>query len=455
MPVPLVFHTPGAAQLLLMTQQLEAHERLSTAEQANVQQQQLFNLLTHARQFSPFWHARLDAAGFNPQAPTLEAFLRLAPLTRSDLQDSFTALRAPWPGLQQQDVVTAATSGSTGVPVRIEKDTRVFGLLYGAISWLEARWHQRDPRRKMAVLTLAQEDSNARSWGGVYETLGLRGESRMRTVQGRTLESHLDWLLEFRPDYLKCSPRVAAELAQLALERDVQLPLLQILSQWERVTPNQRALCLQAFGAPIIDRYSCEEAGWIALQCPTHQQLHVMNPTVKVEIVDSAGLPCPPGTVGRVLLSSLHSHAMPLLRYELGDLAEWGPSCGCGRSLPVLAKLWGRTRHQVRLPDGSHLPLSFIGDELGRMPVIREFLLLQYAGCELELQIRTAQALTAHDRHAICQVIDCNGLAGLPLVISEVAAIQHDPGRKRDEFRRLDTVLPEQLRKQILAPRQH
>jgi phenylacetate-CoA ligase len=63
---------------------------------------------------------------------------------------------------------------------------------------------------------------------------------------------------------------------------------------------------------------------------------------IYAEILDDADRPCAPGEVGRVVVSTLHNYAMPLFRYDLGDLAEVGPPCECGRTLPVLNRIVGR-----------------------------------------------------------------------------------------------------------------
>ena len=66
-----------------------------------------------------------------------------------------------------------------------------------------------------------------------------------------------------------------------------------------------------------------------------------------VEVIDAAGQPCAPGQVGRVVVTPLFNYAMPLLRYELGDYAEVGPPCPCGRGLPVLTRILGRERNAL------------------------------------------------------------------------------------------------------------
>ena len=88
--------------------------------------------------------------------------------------------------------------------------------------------------------------------------------------------------------------------------------------------------------------YTCQEAGYLALQCPDYPHFHVQSENVLLEVVDDVGQPCGPGEVGRVLITSLNNFATPLIRYELGDYAEVGAPCPCGRGLPVLKRIMGR-----------------------------------------------------------------------------------------------------------------
>ncbi|MEO6803920.1 MAG: hypothetical protein ABI197_11835 [Granulicella sp.] len=61
----------------------------------------------------------------------------------------------------------------------------------------------------------------------------------------------------------------------------------------------------------------------------------------------------PPGH-GRLLVTDLMNRSMPLLRYEIGDDASWavGPPCPCGRHLPRIARIEGRTTDFLQLPSG-------------------------------------------------------------------------------------------------------
>ena len=442
---PLRFHSPFAAQVLGLTQQVRAYERLSAAEQAALQQRQLHSLLQHAHQYSPFWRQRLAACGFDPRQAAPGFLQHLPVLSRQEVQESFESLRARWPGLEDAGVSVATTSGSTGQPVRVERANALYAPLYEALLWTEVLWHGRDPTRKVAVLGSGLKDRSQPSWGPFYALNGWHGTCVVRKLDERPMMSHLAWLVEQRPDYLKCSPFVASELAQLALSHGITLPLQQIAIQSERVTPSQRRICLEAFGAKIVDRYSCEETGLIAIQCPEHDHLHVLNATVLLEIVDEEGRPCVPGQVGRVLLTSLHSFAMPIIRYDLGDLAEWGEPCPCGMTLPVIKRLWGRQRHRALLATGELLPMPFLGDDLGKVTALREFKITQYKGGELDLQVKTSRPLTPGELEELRGYFNSNALQGLPLFIREVDEIDWGAGWKREEFMRLDSPMPTAL----------
>jgi phenylacetate-CoA ligase len=135
----------------------------------------------------------------------------------------------------------------------------------------------------------------------------------------------------------------------------VRLPDLRaVLTYGELIPEDVRAACRETWGVPVQDIYCCEELGYIASQCPLHEHYHVPSETVLVEILDEQGRPCAPGQVGSVVLTPLHSFAMPLIRYAIGDYAEVGGPCPCGRGLPVLRRIPGRQRNRVVLPDGRH-----------------------------------------------------------------------------------------------------
>src|SRR5215510_10900500 len=97
----------------------------------------------------------------------------------------------------------------------------------------------------------------------------------------------------------------------------------------------------------------------MALQCPDHEHYHVQTECILLEVLDTHGGPCAPGRAGLVVATPRHAFAMPLVRYVVGDYAEVGPPCPCGRGLPVLARIMGRTRNRLVLETGESYWPSF------------------------------------------------------------------------------------------------
>jgi phenylacetate-CoA ligase len=114
-----------------------------------------------------------------------------------------------------------------------------------------------------------------------------------------------------------------------------------VLHRW------QRSLIEEVFGCPVTNRYGCEEVSLIACECERHRGLHVNAPGVYVELLRD-GEPVRPGEPGSVVVTDLTNRAMPLLRYQVGDVAVWsGRRCPCGRGAPLLERVEGREADYV------------------------------------------------------------------------------------------------------------
>jgi phenylacetate-CoA ligase len=168
------------------------------------------------------------------------------------------------------------------------------------------------------------------------------------------------------------------------------------------VTAEVRAACREAWGAEVIAQYGAGELNWIALQCPDHEEhYHVQAESALVEVLDDREGSCEPGAVGRVVVTPLHNFAMPLLRYAVGDYAEVGAPCPCGRGLPVLARVLGRARNMLRLPSGATVWPEFQAGRFRAAAPVRQFQVVQRSLDELELRLAVERPLTAEEEAAL------------------------------------------------------
>ena len=150
---------------------------------------------------------------------------------------------------------------------------------------------------------------------------------------------------------------------------------------------------------PVHDNYTSREVGYMALQCPEHDHYHVQSEGVYLEILDESGRQCRAGEVGRVVVTPLHNFAMPLIRYDVGDYAEVGEPCPCGRGLPVLTRILGRQQDVLTLPTGEQR-WTLLGSSdvkaFMEMAPIRQYQFAHVARDTIEVRLAVFRDLRAH-----------------------------------------------------------
>jgi phenylacetate-CoA ligase len=317
-------------------------------------------------------------------------------LTRSDLQVNFEALKSSSAPAEHGKVAESRTSGSTGRPIRILK-TMLTETLWRAFVLREHRWHQRDLSGKLAAIRHNVPEGEAAGWGPATDSVFVTGPSVILSVR-HEVGAQLEWLERQQPDYLLSYPSNLAELARRTLVRGNKLTRLrEVRTFGEALGPDLRALCRRAWNVPLTDAYSSQETGYIALQCPTGEHYHVQSEGVLVEVLDETGGACGPGTTGRVVVTDLHNYAMPLIRYEVGDHAEAGAPCSCGRGLPVLRRIAGRTRNMLVLANGARYWPAFGSAGLAELAPILQQQVIQTGFTEIEVRLAAARPATAEE----------------------------------------------------------
>jgi phenylacetate-CoA ligase len=351
--------SPEGAALLALQYQMEQSQWWPREELDARQFGQLREILFHAAQTVPFYRARLTAAGIDPSHEIdPAAFARLPLLARRDIQRQGAALMSQAPPPAHGQFVEHLTSGSVGEPLR------VYGTQLDTMFWLaqtlrDHLWHQRDFGGKLCVIRSRVTGGERSGWGPATDVLFDTGPGAMLNIRAEPARQ-LEWLQQHDPTYLLSHPTNLRELARLSLRKGVRLPRLkEVRSFGETLPQDLRALCREAWNASLTDVYSAEEVGYIALQCPEHEHYHLQSEHLLVEVLDDQGKPCGPGEIGRVVVTTLHNFAMPLIRYALSDYAEVGAPCSCGRGLPVLTRILGRSRNMLTLPDGRRVWPTF------------------------------------------------------------------------------------------------
>jgi phenylacetate-CoA ligase len=419
---------PGGSEppQLKLLAQLRRSERLRPERLRELQMRALRPLLAHAFATTRFY--RRHWAGRD-----LENFAALPLLRRRELQASFEDLKSDAVPPGDGKVSEARTSGSSGTPVTVLKSARE-QLMWRALTLRDHAWHRRDLRGKLAViLQRSGSGASAQNWGRA--TLGMRTGPAVGFSIRASVQAQLDWLIREDADYLLTYPSLAGALAQAALERGARLgKLREVRTIGELLAPQVRQLCREAWNVPLSDLYSAQEVGYIALQCPRHEHYHVQSESVLVEVLDEDGRACEPGQVGRVVVTSLLNRATPLVRYELGDYAEPGGPCDCGRGLPVLRRVVGRTRNMLLTASGERYWPSFGSRSLTDIAPVLQHQFVQKSFELIEARLVTAAPLDAAQEAKLRELIAKRLPGGFRVEFAYPAAIERSAGGKYEDF---------------------
>ncbi|MCW5605371.1 MAG: phenylacetate--CoA ligase family protein [Burkholderiales bacterium] len=404
--------SPRGALLQALLFQFERTQWWAAERLVERQLRQLALLLRHAYGTVPYYHRRFDATGYRPGGTlTLDDWGALPLLARHDLQQAGADIFSNAVPRQYGGVGETRTSGSTGEPVTV-RFTEVDRLMWQALTLRDHLWHGRDFAGKLASIRVtppgigAPPDGTQQSgWGPPADEIYATGPSAILSLAA-DVPVQVQWLQAQEPDYLLTYPTNLAALCSHFQARGEHLRRLRsVRTVGETVTPTLRAACEDALGVSLIDTYSSQEFGYIALQCPVGGQYHVMAESVLVEILDAHGRPCGPGETGRLVVTSLHNVATPLIRYELRDHAEAGVPCPCGRGLPTIARILGRSRNMLTLPSGERRwPLVGFAQYREVAPV-RQYQFIQHTLEEIEARFVVERVLTAAEETRLRRVI--------------------------------------------------
>ena len=434
--------SPEAARLAALLLQLDASQWWTPEELRAMQLRQAASLLDHAYRQLPYYRERLGEAGYLPGKPvTEEVWSRIPVLTRSALQEVGAGLYCPEVPKDHGGIYEISSSGSTGRPVTA-RGTKVIQTLWDALTLRDHVWHRRDFSSTLAAIRsmpnkVADYPAGGRgkNWGrstdGIFET----GPSAMLSIATRT-EDQAEWLQRIQPDGLLIYPSALRDLLLYCRDKEITFPKLrEVRTLSELLPPETRELCRAVWGLKIIDLYSTQEVGYLAFQCPEHEHYHVQAESVLLEVLDDEGRPCGPGAVGQVVVTPLLNFAMPMIRYAVGDLAEVGAPCPCGRGLPVLTRVLGRVRDMLVYPDGRKgWPL--LGDMYYKdIPAIRQYQVVQHAVDDIEIKIVADRRLTGIEEAKLAEWLHYRSGHAFPVRVTYHPEIPRSAGGKYQDFR--------------------
>jgi phenylacetate-CoA ligase len=381
-------------QTFFLWRQFERQQWLTRERVEELQRARLHALLRWAYESVPYYHGLFREHGIR----NLEDFGRIPVLRKEDAQSAGRQLRSR--RIAEKKMSYGSTTGSTGIPLTVGHDalSRAAGR---AVLLRAFRTH--GLRLTDTILRVTHRKRER----ALHEYLGILP---IKTVQVFARPEQLAAAARrVKPDVVDAYPSVLQAMAhaRVPLPRSVH----HVFSTTELLTKALRRRIAHAFNAPVADLYGAAEFPSVAWECPSGEGYHIDSDYAVVECL-ADGEPVQPGEAGELVITGLYNCGMPLLRYALGDTAVVsGEACSCGRGLPLLECIEGRSDDMLVMPDGERVSPRRV-NVLDGIVGVRQYRIVQTRkdrivvevvpdGCwtpaiEQDVVVRVSQGLTGH-----------------------------------------------------------
>lgn len=342
------------------------------------QNKQLRKIITFCYNHVPFYRHRFKEANLTPSdIQTMEDLEKIPPTTKDDLiLDKKSAL--PYGASVRYYVRT--TGGTTGNPLsyRISRDDRFLSgaLLYRG--WSGGGYDLGDRVLTLAGSSLIEDIKSMTNKRLTELTRNIRFASAFK-MSSRNLLKYVSMMNSWKPSFLRGYPSALYEFAKFIENHDLLIPEVSaVFVTSEKLYPDIRETLQRVFKTRVFDGYGANDGGISAFEYECGN-MHIDTERSILEVVDKNDNQVTSGE-GRVLATSLANYAMPVIRYDIGDqVIASDESCNCGRGLPLLKEVIGRTVSILVMPDGSRVHGWFfqhaffqVGEQVKKYRVVQE-----------------------------------------------------------------------------------
>ncbi len=406
---------------------------LPSAQLRNIQHKKLQPLLDHAYTNVPYYRRLFDSAGVTPNDITDLTDLVKLPVTRKADLLTHPSEDLVASGADPAGCVRLRTSGSRGMPLEVLfrlEDKAWWGLL-ALRGWMANRYHF---GQKMFIISDSRYVPKGKRW---VEYLGLF--RKHYTSIHDDIGQQLEICRAARPDVIRGMPSDVALLAKSIRERGLTgIRPKMVFTSAELLDPGTRRFIDETFSVRLADFYGSIECGWIGWECPAHAGYHLNTDCLIVEFLRD-GKAVNPGEPGEIVVTNLHSSAMPFIRYSVGDVGiPNNTPCPCGRGLPLMDTVEGRMVDCLTLSDGRTVSPYQLTCLVEQIPGIQRYQIIQTQKDGILVKIIPDGRFTEQTSHRI--IDDLTAILGEQILV-HTELVQEIPKDSSGKFRVVKTHL--------------
>lgn len=317
------------------------------------------------------------------------------------------------------------TSGTTGKPIHLYWTRADLQQWYALFEARWRRWYGLSRHNRWAILggqliaPVSQNKPPFWSWNHAMNQLYMSSYH----LAPQHISAYVEAIRKHEIEYIYCYSSSGYAIAEEMLRSGIESPPLKaVLTNAEPLYDYQREAMSKAFRCPVHETYSLSEAVIGASECD-HGKLHLWADAGVCELIED-GVTAMAGESGEIIATGFVNRSMPLIRYRTGDRAVYSPKgndpCECGRSLPRLDQVDGRSDDVLVTPSGRRI---------GRLdPVFKA-----------DFPIHEAQIVQQQLDHLLVRVVPAPGYSAS--VETEIAArLRERMGDIRVDFEQLDAI---------------
>ena len=345
-------------------------------------------MVKHAYDNTEFYHRKFKDARVRPEDIRTVDDLKKIPFTTKDevRKNSTGSMIAR--GVDLKKCMIVKTSGSTGIPTDVIYDPSAndFSKAINLRSHIEngltpfSKWVIfGDPRRFPKPRWFQKAGVFNPQWVSVFDPA----------------EKQLELLQKIRPDVIGGYTSSILLLARAIKDKGINgITPSAIISTGELLDSRTRDYIDSVFDLKMVDQFGCVELNRTAWECSEHAGYHIDVDAVVMEFISDGEITAP-GERGEIVYTGLYNYAMPLIRYNIEDVGV--PSdevCSCGRGLPLMKLVEGRSDSFMQTPDG-RVFAAMIWEPLMRwIPGIVQFKAIQEKKDLIRILVVRDQAFT-------------------------------------------------------------
>ena len=257
--------------------------------------------------------------------------------------------------IKSRSLKIISTSGTTGTTLKIfvDNESRRRNYAFFVRSKIWAGVKDRDLSITFAGRTIVpHEQTKPPFWR--YNMMMNNYLFSSYHLSEKNYYSYVQKITKIRPMLIDSYPSAIYVLAQFMKNNNISgIYPKAIITSSETLYEYQRNEIEDVFKCKIFDQYGAAEQVSFINQCE-FGTYHVNPEYGYVEVIRSDGKHALPGEEGRLICTSFTNKAMPLVRYDIGDIVVLSEktSCQCGRCFDIIERIHGRNDDLIKLKDG-------------------------------------------------------------------------------------------------------